>query len=190
METAKLLDKLPMTFEDIYAQNGERILNLAFRMTGRRSVAHDLTQDVFIKVYEKMDTFRDEALPSSWIYRIAMNHIINYIKREKKISLFSYFNKSDDHDNFFDGQTTVWENDLPPAADTILEEHQREKLIRKLIDDLPVKYKTALVLYRYEELSYQQIAEQLNISLSAVESRIHRGRKKLKEKLKPWMGAL
>ncbi len=191
MEAAKLTDNAPMTFEDIYAANGERILNLAYRMTGRRSVAQDLTQDVFIKVFEKMESFREEAQLSSWIYRIAMNHIINYIKREKKMSLFSFFETEDgDAEKRFDGSKTVWEESLPEPADRLLEEQELETVIRKTIDELPPKYKLPLLLYRYEEMSYQQIALELGISLSAVESRIHRGRKKLKERLKPWMKML
>lgn len=189
LDAAQIIQDTPMTFEEIYAQNGERILNLAYRMTGRRSVAQDLTQDVFIKVFEKIDTFREQAQLSSWIYRIAMNHIINYIKREKKISLFGLLT-GENEDDRFDGQITVWQNELPERADSIMEERQREMLIRKLMDELPAKYKLPLVLYRYEDMSYQQIAEQLGISLSAVESRIHRGRKKLKEKLQPWIDAL
>lgn len=189
LDAAQIIQDTPMTFEEIYAQNGERILNLAYRMTGRRSVAQDLTQDVFIKVFEKIDTFREQARLSSWIYRIAMNHIINYIKREKKISLFGLLT-GENEDDRFDGEITVWENELPERADSIMEERQRETLIRKLMDELPAKYKLPLILYRYEDMSYQQIAEQLGISLSAVESRIHRGRKKLKEKLQPWMDAL
>ena len=189
LDDPQIIQDIPMTFEEIYAHNGERILNLAYRMTGRRSVAQDLTQDVFIKVFEKIDTFREQAQLSSWIYRIAMNHIINYIKREKKISLFGFLT-GENKDDRFDGQITVWENELPERADSIMEERQRETLIRKLRDELPAKYKLPLVLYRYEDMSYQQIAEQLGISLSAVESRIHRGRKKLKEKLQPWMDAL
>jgi len=189
LDAAQIIQDTPMTFEEIYARNGERILNLAYRMTGRRTVAQDLTQDVFIKVFEKIDTFREEARLSSWIYRIAMNHIINYIKREKKMSLFGLLT-GENEDDRFDGQITVWENELPERADSIMEERQRETLIRKLIDELPAKYKLPLVLYRYEDMGYQQIAEQLGLSLSAVESRIHRGRKKLKEKLQPWMDAL
>ncbi len=189
LDAAQIIQDTPMTFEEIYARNGERILNLAYRMTGRRTVAQDLTQDVFIKVFEKIDTFREEARLSSWIYRIAMNHIINYIKREKKMSLFGLLT-GENEDDRFDGQITVWEDELPERADSIMEERQRETLIRKLIDELPAKYKLPLVLYRYEDMGYQQIAEQLGLSLSAVESRIHRGRKKLKEKLQPWMDAL
>jgi len=189
LDAAQIIQDTPMTFEEIYARNGERILNLAYRMTGRRTVAQDLTQDVFIKVFEKIDTFREEAQLGSWIYRIAMNHIINYIKREKKMSLFGLLT-GENEDDRFDGQITVWEDELPERADSIMEERQRETLIRKLIDELPAKYKLPLVLYRYEDMGYQQIAEQLGLSLSAVESRIHRGRKKLKEKLQPWMDAL
>lgn len=181
--------EIKMTFDEIYKQNADMVLNLAFRMTGKEEAARDLTQDVFLKVFEKQYAFREQSKISTWIYRITMNHVLNYLKREKRITFFNFLEKDT---RLLDGESslTVWEKNLPRQPDKVLEDIQKETVIRKLINELPVKYKIPLLLYRYEEMSYQEIAENLKISLSTVESRIHRAKKKLAEKIKPWLNHL
>ncbi|RMH62190.1 MAG: RNA polymerase sigma factor [Calditrichaeota bacterium] len=176
----------PMTFDAIYQQNADRILNLAFRMTGKETLSHDIVQDVFMKVYQKLDTFRDEAQLSTWIYKIALNHIINVMKREKRF----FFSGSFTEDSALKARAekeTVWEREAPESPDQYMETRQRETLLRAFIEKLPAKYKIPLLLYRYENMSYREIAEQLQISVSAVETRIHRARKKLAGMLEPWL---
>ena len=174
-----------MTFEDIYQENAEMVLNLAYRMTGKQEVARDLTQDVFIKVYEKLNSFREHSKVSTWIYRIAMNHILNFVKREKRLSFFDFIEQ--DIKNVSEERTlTYWDQNLPVQPDKTLEEHEKEIIVRHFVDKLAPKYKIPFLLFRYEDMSYQQIADQLQLSLSAVETRIFRAKKKLAEKLKPW----
>lgn len=184
---AKNRTGLYMTFNEIYEQNADMILNLAFRMTGREDTARDLTQDVFVKVYQKMETFKEQSKISTWIYRIAMNHIINYLKREKRISFFDFMEK-DASKAIKEGPVlTYWEQNLPQQPDKTLEENEKEIIVRNALDALPAKYKIPFMLFRYEDMSYQEIADHLEISLSAVETRIHRAKKKLADKLKPWL---
>ncbi len=175
---------LKMTFDDIYKENADMVLNLAFRMTGKQEVARDLTQDVFIKVYEKSDSFREQSKISTWIYRIAMNHILNFLKREKRIIFFDFLEQ--DTKALPENSVTFWEQNLPSQPDKALEEQEKEMIVRHFVDQLVPKYKIPFLLFRYEELSYLEIAEQLQLSLSAVETRIFRAKKKLAEKLKPW----
>ncbi len=175
---------LKMTFDDIYKENADMVLNLAFRMTGKQEVARDLTQDVFIKVYEKSGSFREQSKISTWIYRIAMNHILNYLKREKRITFFDFLEQ--DTKAMPEDAVTFWEQNLPSQPDKALEEQEKEMIVRHFVDQLVPKYKIPFLLFRYEELSYLEIAEQLQLSLSAVETRIFRAKKKLAEKLKPW----
>ncbi len=73
-----------MTFEEIYRQYSEKILNMAFRFTGNQETARDLTQDVFVKVYQNLENFQHRSQVYTWIYRIATNHFINYVKKERK----------------------------------------------------------------------------------------------------------
>lgn len=181
---------LELTFDDIYKQNADMVINLAYRMTGKDELAKDITQDVFMKVYQKRDEFRKQSKISTWIYKIAMNHIINILKREKRLRFYNTLAKGFGMEPNYDDAVTVWEQNLPELPDKILEDEQKELIIRKLIDELDVKYKIPFLLHRYEDKSYQEIADQLNISLSAVESQIHRAKNKLAVKLKPWLKKL
>lgn len=180
--------KPPMTFEEIYRAYGKKILNLAFRFTGSEEAARDLTQDIFLKVYHKMDSFRGDSQVYTWLYRVATNHILNYLKREKRLRWLNLMEKPLSEalqENRIESDYLESRGVVRP--DQKLEKREREKLIQGLIQKLPVKQRTPLILHRYEGLSYQEIAEVMGISLSAVETRIHRAKKQLIEYLQPWL---
>ncbi len=179
------------TLEEIYRSHGERILNMAYRMTGDEETARDLTQEIFLKVYEKISSFRGESQLYTWLYRLAVNHILNYLRRSRRRQWLALLDKS--VGELFTQEQMEPNSPLSPVAPSaqgLLERQEREHIVWKLIQTLPVKYRVPLVLYRYEGLSYRDIAEMMNISLSAVETRIHRARKMLVEKLQPWMNEL
>ena len=184
--TARVEKNPLMTFDEIYEANAGRILNLAYRMTGRETLARDIVQDVFLKVYQNMENFREESQISTWVYRIALNHIINVLKKEKRLRFFDDRAENSAYRRLAETES-VWENEAPRTADRRLEQQEREKLIRAMMEKLNPKYRIPLLLYRYEEMSYQEIAEKLGLSLSAVETRIYRARKKLADYLKPWL---
>lgn len=176
------------TFEHVYEAYAERILNLAYRMTGSEETARDLTQDIFLKVYENLDTFEHRSNVYTWIYRIAVNHIYNYLKRERRRSWVDLLDSS--------MRETVREDEVDPAfsaakpttpADRKLEEGERAEVVWRAVRSLPPKYKLPITLYHYEGMSYKDIAEATGLSMSAVETRIHRGRKKLIKLLEPWI---
>ncbi|RMF55066.1 MAG: sigma-70 family RNA polymerase sigma factor [Calditrichaeota bacterium] len=175
-------------FEEIYQSHGQQILNLIFRMTGNEEVARDLTQDVFLKVYENLSSFRQESQIFTWIYRIATNITLNYLKRSRKnywVSLLDTPLK-----DLLRGETTLphpERESLSSFPESQMEKKEWEKIIWKLIQELPPKYRIPYVLHRYEGFSYKEIAEITSSSLSAVEARIHRAQKKLVEKLRPWV---
>ena len=178
----------PVNFDDLYHEYGERILNMAYRMTGSEETARDLTQDIFLKVYEKMDTFRGDANVYTWLYRVAVNHILNHLQRIRRKQWLNLLDKSvsellaeDRVDPTFVGNQSF------PSPEKTLEKQEREKIVWSIVQTLPPKYRVPLVLYRYEGLSYREIADTMNISLSAVETRIHRARKQLIKKLQPWI---
>ena len=182
--------KSELTFDEIYKQNSDMVLNLAYRMTGKEELARDIVQDVFMKVYQNSNTFREQSKISTWVYRISMNHIINVMRKEKRLKFFNLLEKGFNDGLNYDNAVTVWEENLPVKPDKVLEENEKETIVRKMIDELDAKYRIPFLLFRYEEMSYKEIAEQLNISVSAVESQIHRAKKKLAVKLKPWIKSL
>lgn len=175
-------------FDAIYAQYGERILNLAYRLTANQETARDLTQDIFMKVYQNLGDFEKKSSVYTWIYRIALNHIYNYLKKERRQSWFGLLDK-----DFSDLARDSSEESVLPAgthataADRALEAEERARLVWDTIRTLPVKYRVPLVLHHYEEMSYKDIAAAMGLSMSAVETRIHRARKQLIKKLEPWL---
>ena len=174
------------TFEEIYHEYAERTLNLLYRFTSREQVARDLLQDVFIKVYENMDSFERRSQIHTWIYRIAVNHAINYVRRERRTL---WFNLLDVSVGDLLKREKVEMSGLGGGdvlrPDELLERSETEQLVQRAVDSLPIKYRVPFVLFKDEQMSYNEISNVLDLSLSAVESRIHRARKMLIKKLSP-----
>ena len=143
-------------------------------------------QDVFIKVYEHMDSFENRSQIYTWIYRIAVNHALNHLKRERRNMWFDLMDETV-------GELLAKEKiDAPGLGsgevlrpDQLLEDREREQLTQQAVDSLPPNHRIPFVLFKDEHLSYDEIARVLNISHSAVETRIHRARKALIRKLSP-----
>jgi RNA polymerase sigma-70 factor (ECF subfamily) len=176
------------TFEEIYRNHGQRVLNLAFKFVKQEDVARDMTQDVFMKVYEHLDTFRDESDIATWIHRIALNHLMNYLKRERRYSWFALMEENV-ADAFHSNRTAsmaIHQSD-DPTPHTMLETSEREQILSEAVESLPPKYRVPFLLQRDEGMSQREIAAALDISVSAVEARIHRAKKKLIDKLEPWL---
>lgn len=174
------------SFEEIYRTYGERILNLLYRFTPREQVARDLLQDVFIKVYEHIGTFENRSQIYTWIYRITVNHALNYLKRERRNVWFDFMDESVGELLTREKiETAGFGKDDSPRPDQIVEDQEREQLAKQAIDSLHPNYRIPFVLFKDEHLSYDEIAKVLSISHSAVETRIHRARKALIKKLGP-----
>jgi RNA polymerase sigma-70 factor (ECF subfamily) len=173
-------------FEEIYIEYAERTLNLLYRFTSREQVARDLLQDVFVKVYENMESFEKRSQIYTWIYRIAVNHAINHVRRERRTL---WFNLLDESVSDLLKREKVEMSGLGGGdvlrPDEILERSEADQLVQRAVDSLPVKYRIPFVLFKDEHLSYNEISDVLELSLSAVESRIHRARKMLIKKLAP-----
>ncbi len=135
-------------------------------MINDKEEVNDLAQEVFIKIYKNLDRYSDEFKLSTWITRITTNHIIDY-RRKKKCDTVSI-------DNIVYDIST---NDSP--ENEYLKKEQKLS-IGKLIKQLPEIYKIPIILYHQKGLTYQEIADVTNQSLSKVKNRIFRGRKLLK----------
>jgi len=144
--------------------------------------ADDLTQEVFIKALQSIEQFRHDARVSTWLYRIATNMALNFLRSQKRKQFFKRIS------NWFGRENE--EQDFPePAADDRaapeyeMEQTERQKALQQALDKLPEKQRKAFVLHKYEELSYAQIAATLDTSLSSVESLMHRARINLQKSL-------
>ncbi len=144
-----------------------------FRLTNNKEEAVDLVQEVFLKAYKNLKSFDTKKKFSSWIYRIAHNESVNWLKkntRYKKQSIDDDENKIDIEDN----------NDL---SEMIVIGQERQELLEKL-DILPIKYKQVLVLRYIEEKTYKEISVIMKKSVNAVGILINRAKKKLSEHYK------
>jgi len=174
-----------VTFEEVYSEYGKRILNMLYGMTGDEESARDLTQDVFMKVHEKMSTFDGRSSIYTWVYRIALNHAMNVLKRERRYRWLDVMDqKIGDVLQNERSQTPFGRGGFIPP-DRKLEKKERDDLLWQSLQKLKPKYRLPFQLHRYEDMSYKEIAEVMDLSMSAVEARIHRAKKMLVTALTP-----
>lgn len=166
-----------VNFRTIIEAHQEKVRNTCFRFVKNAQDADDLAQEVFVQVYESLEHFRDEAQLSTWIYRIAVNKSIDFLRKKKRKKRFAQLVSI-----FGFGEE---EEELPVSSDgdphQNLEDVQRHQVLQQALDRLPENQKKAIVLSKYEGFSNQEIADIMQLSLSAVESLIHRAKKNLKK---------
>jgi RNA polymerase sigma-70 factor (ECF subfamily) len=167
-------------FETLVNRHQTSVLNLGYRFIGDRTQAKDLAQEVFIRVWQAAKTYKPEAKFTTWIYRITANLCFNELKsaRRKKGFSFNWSEEGGEHNI----EETLSDN-APPAVDILLEK-ERSRQISDALQSLPENQRMALVLKRYDDLSYQEIAQIIGCSVSAVESLLVRAKRNLQKKLK------
>jgi RNA polymerase sigma-70 factor (ECF subfamily) len=153
---ARYLDGDMTAFDALMSRHERRIYGLCLRFVRNHDDALDLTQEVFIKTFEKLASFRGDARFSTWIYRIAVNHAINHVKKNSKAFVE------------VDEATATVE---PSVHRTLLEEERRE-IVSVLMEELPPKQKAILELRMNQNLSYEEIARILGRSVSTIKSSV------------------
>ena len=162
-------------WETIVRQNWRKVFNVAYKFVGKHEEAEDLTQDIFIKIFKALGTFDRRANFQTWIVSISRNLCIDHYRSVRK-----------------ERQTIAREVDAgelqPVSSDRgpyAAAEHQDLRvLLRQALQILPPTLRTAVVLRDLQELSYQEIADQLDLPEGTVKSRINRGRLELARQLK------
>lgn len=161
-------------WEEIIGRYKRKVFGIAFKFTGRFEEAEDLTQEVFLKVFKALATYKKEQDFSWWLVSISRNACIDYyrsVKRERKIL----------SDNFDKLKEFRFEG-LSPQGN--MEAAERSKALRDRLNELSEDLRTVLILRDLKGLSYKEIADQLGLVEGTVKSRIHRGRAELAEKIK------
>jgi RNA polymerase sigma-70 factor, ECF subfamily len=172
-------------FEILVRRHETSVLNLIFRFLGNRSEAEDLAQEAFLRVWKAAKGYEPHAKFTTWMYRIVSNLCLNELKSpwRKRLVSFHWFGpggqRSED-----DGTETAIVDETPSPEDRLLAQERRRRVAQAL-QCLPKNQRLALILKRYEGLSYQEIAKVLGCSVSAVESLLVRGKKNLQDKLGP-----
>ncbi len=171
-------------FTELVEKYKQPVLNLAFRTLRDLTEAEDLAQNVFVQVWKAAPRYEPTAKFSTWLFTIARNLCLNEIRRRSRHPAESLDQTRDDADD----QPLYQVEDKRVASAT--EELLRGELVEKVdaaLAGLPENQRTALLLCRQEDLSYEEIAAVLGCSLSATKSLIHRARETLKLQLKPYL---
>lgn len=175
-----------MEFQNIFDLYQPRIHRYLTRIMGADE-ADDLTQEVFMKVGRSMETFRNEAGLSTWIYRIATNASIDRMRspdyrrsRPETLAIREGCAETED--------INLWTGNKTPPLDGQLIRKEMNECIRELADKLPEDYRAVLVLGEFEGLKNSEIAEILGITLDTVKIRLHRARAKMKKELENHCG--
>ena len=151
----------------------ERLLRLCQRLLGNPEEARDAAQEVFLKAYRKAGEVRPQGQVYTWLYRVAVNHCLNKLRRRKLVRFLRWEDPEDRDVPAFDPPDGA----ADPAA--ALDARRRWQATRRAIDKLPENQRMVLVLVRFEGLSYKQTAEVLGITEGAVESRLVRAMRRL-----------
>lgn len=167
------------SFDLLVKRYQKKIYFLAYRMVKNHDSADDIAQETFINAYEAIKSFKTGYNFYTWLYRICMNLSINLLKRQKFVIPESQF---EEKASPLEKEATTQD----PLSE--LTSKELENKIEKALDSLPPKYKAVLILRIYEDLSYEDIARTLKISIGTVMSRLFRAREKMQELLKEYKG--
>jgi RNA polymerase sigma-70 factor (ECF subfamily) len=160
-------------------------MNLLYRTLRDATEAEDLAQNVFVQVYKFADRYRVEAKFSTWLFTIARNLCLNEIRRRSRHPAESLDQALEPGDEASPARQFEDRRNVS-APDRLLQEELVGK-VETALASLPENQRTAILLFKEKDMSYEEISKILDCSLSATKSLIHRGRETLKQKLKPYL---
>ncbi len=168
-----------VAFQELLTRYRSAIFGLCYRMTHSAEDARDLAQEVFIKVFSLLDRYDESYAFSSWIFRIATNHCIDHLRRNRLrfLSLDGYTSPDGD-------QIEIPIPDKGARPDRVMELKEAVTKLEEVIADLPPHYKAIILLRHDQELTYEEIATVLDLPLGTVKARIHRARAMVQQMLK------
>jgi RNA polymerase sigma-70 factor (ECF subfamily) len=169
-------------FEVLIRRHQRSVLNFIFRFMGNRTDAEDLTQEVFLRVWKAARTYRPDAKFTTWLYRIATNLCIN---KKRAIRIRRLFAKSHSQEQRQDSKDSFIIDEgaeLLTPEDRLIDSEQSVQLLNAL-NELPTSQRLTIVLKIYDEMSYQEISQIMDRSISAVDSLLIRAKKNLRKKL-------
>ncbi len=159
------------SWEELVREHSARVYRQAYRLTGNQQDAEDLTQDVFVRVFRALDSYRPGSF-EGWLHRITTNLFLDRMRRRSRLR--------------FDGFSDGAEERLPattPTPERACTDAALDADVERALARLPEDFRVAVVLCDVEGLSYQEIATELGVKLGTVRSRIHRGRGLLRKEL-------
>ena len=168
----------PAAFEELVAKYQSKVFSMALSFTRNREAADDLAQEIFLKAYLALPRFHGKSEFGTWLYRISMNHIKDYLRkksRAKEVSLEDV------------AEVSASNREQTERAEQEQETEARRTLVQRFVQGLPEKYRVIVTLRDIQGLAYEQISQTLKLSPGTVDSRLHRARRMLRKKLAPYL---
>lgn len=171
-------------FQGLFERYQRRVLNLAYRFVRDRASAEDIAQEVFIKIFEKRVKADSKAKFTTWLYRVTVNASLDQLRKRKFTprSLDAVIEGQRGEKQSFGDHVPDTKKESPRVQ---MEAEERAQWVTRAIDQLPEKWRSPLLLYQFENLSYGEIAQVLGISPKAVERRLYHAKARLRESLGP-----
>lgn len=166
----------PDAFGEIVRRWERKIFALCFGMLGREDDARDAAQETFIAAYRNLGNFRGEAKVSSWLHRIAVNQCLTAKRRDKSRSEEYLDDEKSEAERVFIASASA-----SPGNEA--ERAERLQIVRRAVDALPVELRQVVVMKEFEEMTFQEISETLEVPLSTVKSRLYTALKQLRRRL-------
>jgi RNA polymerase sigma-70 factor, ECF subfamily len=161
---------------ELMRRHEARVRRLACRFTGSDDAAAELVQDVFFKIYTAAASYSPQARFTTWLYRITANHCLNYIRCSRTNPLQQLADPLEDTGPKAAAATSGTQL-------SALEKNEQALRVRQAVDSLPERQRLAILLLRFEDMSYREAADALSCSVSALEALAHRGFETLKKQL-------
>jgi RNA polymerase sigma factor, sigma-70 family len=176
----RILEGETELFELLVDEHQHRVFSTALGMLHNSQDAEDISQDVFLEAFRLLSSFRNDSSIATWLYRITVNKSLNLIKKNKRSNILRSM------ENLVQGKQNPADQlqDSSPNAQENMEEQQQIAILQATLNKLPENQRIAFTLSKYEELSYAEIAEIMQLSISAIESLIFRARKKIVDTIK------
>ena len=166
-------------FEQLVEKHHKQAYNVAYRMAGNHADAEDLTQEAFIRAFRFFGQYQRDLPFESWLYRIISNVFVDKLRKKPKVSLRSL----DQPISTENGESYIDIADCSPGPEDAVLSDKMEDVIQKALESLPAVFRLAVIYVDVDGLSYEEVAEATNTNVGTVRSRLHRGRKMLREAL-------
>ena len=167
------------SFEALLTRHRAPLINYFLRMVHDRALAEDLAQEVFLRVYRARERWKPDAKFSTWLYRIATNLALNALRDAKGTA-----SRAASEDGNGDDETSRLPDPHPSVVEHLMAS-EREEIIRRAVESLPASQRAAVVLHKYQDVDYRQIAKILGVTESAVKSLLFRAYESLRGRLEP-----
>lgn len=169
-------------FDDLVSRHHKQAYNVAYRITGNHADAEDLVQDAFVKAYRFFGNYNRSMPFENWLYRIMSNIFVDWLRRRPKAHIRSL----DEPIRQEEGETTLDIADTAEGPEAITLSYELDAEMQAALNTLSEDFRLTVILCDIEGLSYEEISEVMGCSIGTVRSRLHRGRKLLREKLRPY----